>query len=54
MTNIKSFFSTAFAAIAFILFADFLFFCLWVVSGQHPADGFYAGAMTAKIISLFI
>lgn len=37
-----------------ILFIDFCGFVAWVASGQHPADGFYIGAITANILKLIL
>lgn len=36
-----------------ILVIDATCFMAWVISGQSPVDGFYFGAITANIISLF-
>lgn len=33
-----------------LLAFDALAFFAWVFSGQHPADGFYAGAITANLL----
>lgn len=42
-------------AITFMLIAiDTIFFIVWALSGQTPVDGFYLGAFTKTIISLFI
>lgn len=41
-------------ALAFILALDFFAFLLWIMSGQHPVDGFYAGAITANIIKALL
>jgi len=31
---------------------DFFTFFMWAASGQHPVDGFYLGAVTAKVVLL--
>lgn len=41
-------------ALAVILALDFFAFTLWIVSGQHPVDGFYLGAITANIIKTIL
>lgn len=41
-------------ALASILALDFFAFALWIFSGQHPVDGFYAGAITANIIKAIL
>lgn len=41
-------------AVVSLLLIDAVCFFLWALSGQHPADGFYLGAITKNIISLFI
>lgn len=38
-------------AIALLLALDAFAFFAWVFSGQNPADGYYFGAITAKIIT---
>lgn len=35
-----------------IIFVDAICFGLWIASDQFPADGFYAGRITAEIIRL--
>lgn len=37
-----------------ILAIDFLVFCGWIISGQHPVDGFYVGSITANILKVII
>lgn len=29
---------------------DVFAFFMWIASGQHPVDGFYLGAVTAKVV----
>lgn len=41
-------------AVIVILLIDALCLLAWALSGQYPADGFYLGAITKSIISLFI
>jgi hypothetical protein len=41
-------------AVIAILLIDALCLFAWALSGQHPADGFYLGAITKAIINLFI
>ena len=43
------------AALVFValLVLDAVALLMWAFSGQFPADGFYAGALTAKWIALF-
>lgn len=45
--------SPALFVLAMILVLDAGAFLMWTFSGQHPVDGFYAGALTAKLVSLF-
>ena len=33
---------------------DFIFFFIWVESGQVPVDGFYLGNLTTNILKLII
>lgn len=33
-----------------IVCLDLTFFCMWVISGQKPADPYFAGALTVKTI----
>lgn len=33
-----------------VLTLDAIAFGLWVVSGQYPVDGMYAGALTAHLL----
>lgn len=47
-------YSKIFGVLAFILALDALAFCAWIVSGQHPIDGFYFGAITANIIKALL
>lgn len=35
-----------------IMFTDMICFGFWIASDQFPADGFYAGRITAEIIRL--
>lgn len=37
-----------------ILVIDFIGFMLWVASGQMPADSFYIGGLTAKLLQVII
>lgn len=37
-----------------VLLIDFVCFCAWVMSGQHPADGFYFGTITAHILKMIL
>jgi len=37
-------------ALLVVFIADAFCFALWVASGQHPHDGFYAGALTAHVL----
>jgi hypothetical protein len=37
-----------------ILAIDFLVFCGWIISGQHPVDGFYIGSITANILKAIL
>lgn len=53
MTNIKDIIGFVLTVAAIILVLDALALAAWALSGQHPADGFYAGAITANIISAF-
>ena len=41
-------------AVLALLLLDLAGFGLWAISGQHPADGFYLGAITKAVINLFI
>lgn len=36
------------------LAVDAFVFVMWAVSGQHPVDGFYVGAVTTTIIKSLI
>jgi len=54
MENIKSFFQTVAGIVAIILIADFIGFCAWIYSGQHPVDNFYLGTITAHILKAII
>lgn len=38
---------------ALLVLTDFAGWLAWALSGQMPADGFYWGAITSHIISLF-
>lgn len=40
-------------AVAIVLI-DVFGFMAWVVSGQTPVDGFYIGALTAKVLGLVL
>lgn len=37
-----------------ILAIDFIVFCGWIISGQHPVDGFYIGSITANILKAIL
>ena len=54
MSNIFSFLGGVAFTLFIVLAMDALAFGAWIASGQTPVDGFYFGAMTAKIISLAI
>ena len=36
------------------LMLDFVFFFIWVESGQVPVDGFYLGNLTTNILKIII
>lgn len=36
----------------FIMFFDFLFYIMWMISGQSPVDSFYFGSISAHLIDL--
>ena len=37
-----------------VITVDVLGFMLWALSGQHPADAFYIGTITAHILRAII
>ena len=37
-----------------VLLFDALAFLCWALSGQHPTDGFYFGAITAHILGAIL
>ena len=41
-------------AVAVVIAIDMLGFVAWIASGQYPLDGFYLGAVTAKVLELLI
>lgn len=40
--------------IVVVLVIDFIGFIAWSMSGQHPEDGFYAGAITTNVLKTII
>lgn len=44
----------AFTIVAVILVIDFLGFMAWAMSGQHPVDGFYVGAITTNVLKAIL
>ena len=46
-------FEFALAVVVTVIMLDVAAFLMWAFSGQSPVDGFYAGALTAKFVSLF-
>lgn len=41
-----------FYAIVFLLVIDVIGFMAWALSGQFPADNFYAGIITKNVLQL--
>lgn len=37
---------------ALVYAVDFVVFAAWVLSGQHPVDGFFVGALTYRLMGL--
>ncbi len=37
-----------------VLFVDFIGFMAWGLSGQFPSDGYFVGAITKGLISIFL
>ena len=52
--NMQNILKVVGGAVAVIMVIDALCFTAWIVSGQHPVDGFYAGAITANIVKAII
>jgi hypothetical protein len=38
--------------VATLVAVDFLGFVAWIASGQTPVDGFYIGALTARVLGI--